>query len=129
MDVDYEQLKNAVEALPLRNFEETEYRGRVYMVDPISPMKNPPAEWFESTAYDGADVYIWKGIPPEFKRSIILHEILEADLTLHQGIPRERSHTVATEYDTKYAKEKLDDIAYRQYEELRVTLSSFFGGE
>lgn len=129
MEIDYEALRKAVESLPLKNFEETEYRGRMYMVEPISPTKNPPVEWFTSTAYDGADVYIWEGIPEKFKRPVILHEILEADLTLHQGIPIDTAHKIAQDNDRKYAKEKLDDIAYKQYEELRAELGTFFGGE
>ena len=123
MEVEFEDLKRKVNGLNLSEWENIEYRGRTFHIIPDVPHgEGLPAEWFKSTHYDGADVYIWENIPDDFKRSIIIHEIIEADLRLNQRVDCTKAHEAATDYDRRYASLTLDEQRYRQYENERNRL-------
>jgi hypothetical protein len=126
MEVDYTEIKSAVSKVSI---DETggllSYRGRDYYVDPISPAGSI-GEFHWSTLYDGADIYIWDKVPEEFRRVIILHEVIEADLRIHQKLPLNEAHEKTVSYDRRYAKETLDSKALLEYEELRKNGDEFF---
>jgi hypothetical protein len=86
-----------------------------------------PAEWFRSSAYDGADVYIWEDIEPEFKKAMILHEIIEADLRLHQRMPIEEAHGTASVLSTRHAMEILDSATFELFEKERDEMEQKYG--
>ena len=111
MDIDYDRLKGKIDELSLDEISTVRYNGREYYIDPNStsnPDCGKPAEWFKSSAYSGADVYIWDSVEPEFKKAMALHEIIEADLKRHQHVPIEEAHRIARENDERYASETMD---------------------
>lgn len=63
-------------------------------------------------------------IPKEFKRHMIFHEIIESDLiskckNMRVYCDRGIRHDIATEFDRKYAKEKLAPESFTEYEKSR----------
>lgn len=113
MNIDYDRLKGRVDELSLDEIEIVHYNGRQYWVD-LNCIPDPecgqPAEWFKSTKFSGADVYVWDNVEPEFKRAMALHEIIEADLKRHQLVPIEEAHRIAREHDKRYASETMDPV-------------------
>ena len=128
MDINREELTSLVDALELKDMDIVEYRGRNFWLQ-ISKGLNPPAAWYsESTYVDGADVYIDKDlIPDRFKKPVIFHEILEADLRIHQNMPQDEAHRLARDEDRKYANKLLTESEKSDYEGLRKELGDFFG--
>jgi hypothetical protein len=116
MQVDYESLKKSIDDLDLNNISRVQYRSREYWINPTSaPGEGKPAQWFKSTSCSGADVYLWETIEPEFKKAMVLHEIIEADLKVHQRVPEQVAHDVAREHDERYVKETLNEFILRLY--------------
>ncbi|MBI5066247.1 hypothetical protein HZA97_08485 [Candidatus Woesearchaeota archaeon] len=118
MNIDFPGLKSAIETLLLDgSFETLEYFGRTYFVTSTSD-NTMPAEWTVSSYYDGADVYFWEELPEKFRGLVVLHEILEADLRLYQGLLPSEAHNIAVIHDTLYAKQKLtkkECLKYRSW--------------
>ena len=118
MDIRYEELKAKVEDISLDKSSVINYRGRDYWVQPNSISfreagkdAGKPAEWHRSSEYSGADIYIWRDIEPEFKKAMILHEIIEADLQHHQRVPGEEAHDAAMKDGMRYAGETMEWFA------------------
>lgn len=119
MEINYEKLKDLALNIPLKeNGEMVKYRGRDYFVAPFS-QEGPEGEFFPSTAFDGADIYLWERVPKKFKRSVFLHELVEADLCFHQGVRQKSAHDIAVECDRKFARDTLDSKTYEEYENFR----------
>ncbi|MBT3395049.1 hypothetical protein HOA59_00730 [archaeon] len=98
------------------------YLDRTYWIDPTSYSgEGEIAEWFASTTYDGADIYIHDNAIDEFKKPYILHEIVESSL-VRDGLSTHAAHLVAKHFDGEYAKEILSDSKYEEYETLRLKL-------
>ena len=129
MEVLYEEIKQAVLKIPLEETgEELEYRGRSYFVEPFS-QQGPAGEYFQSSSFDGADIYLWEKVPEKFKRPVLLHEIIEADLNIHQNIPKENAHDEAIKHDMRFARETLDRKTFKGYEGFRANAAEFSGGK
>jgi len=127
MEIDFKELKTELKLIGLEEISRVPYRDRVYWVDPMAFPDGKPSQWFESTAYSGADVYVWGGLRQEFKKPLILHEIIEADLVLHQEIERRDAHTEAEKFDGKYAKSLLSKEEFSDYEKTRERFEKAFG--
>ena len=127
MEVQFDELVKIIDEISLTDRSRIQYRDRTYFIEPDG-RSGPEAEFFESGTYSGADVYIWNQVRPEFRRPMILHEVIEADLYLHQRIPKRDAHQTAVEYDRKYARMNLDDQTLKEYEEFRESINEFFGG-
>ena len=126
MEINYEEIKSAVSEIAIDEAGDLlSYRGRDYYIDPNSPAR-PIGEFHKSTAYDGADIYIWDKVPEKFRRAIILHEVIEADLYIHQGLPQNEAHERTVPYDRRYARETLDSKTFLEYEEFRKNGNEFF---
>ncbi len=129
MDIDRAELTSLVDAPKLEDADIQEYRGRSYWIQISDGINPPPACWYSKSTYvDGADIYIDKEVIPDiFKRPVIFHEILEADLFLYQGVEKNEAHHIAREEDRKYANKLLTESEKREYEELRKRLCDFSG--
>ena len=122
MDIKYDELKAKVEEMSLEESGVINYRGRDYYVQPNSISfseagkdAGKPAEWHRSSAYSGGDIYIWGDRDNILKRTMILHEIIEADLAKWQSVPEEEAHEKASELDEKLAKEMGGEIGLKYY--------------
>ena len=118
MEIDFAELKRIVLDLSVTSVSTLEYRDRTYYVEPAA-RDGPPGESFVSTYYDGADIYVWKRVPKQFRRPVIVHEVVEADLSFYQGVPRSVAHQTAVEIDRRFASETLDALALAEYELFR----------
>ena len=113
MKIDYTLLKKEILGIDTEGISIIFYNERGYYADlGCTPDYNGgmPAEWFRSTRHSGADVYIWSNIEPEFKRAMDLHEIIEADLKMHQNLTAEEAHKTARKYDSIFAKETMNPV-------------------
>ncbi|MBI4919052.1 hypothetical protein HY837_03920 [archaeon] len=118
MNIDFDALKSAVDGLFLDGSHETlEYFGRTYFVTSSPDLDT--AVWFAPTYYTGADIYFCERIPEKFKGPVVLHEILEADLRVHQELPLSEAHKIAVIHDSLYAKQKLTEQDFLKYEKWR----------
>jgi len=124
MEVKFDELTKIINAISLTKRSVIQYRNKTYFIEP-NGREGPEAEIFPSGTYDGADIYIWNKVKREFRRPIILHEIIEADLFLHQKVPKRDAHKTAMKYDKDYAKNSLDSQTLREYEEFRTSISKF----
>ena len=125
MELLYDELRKELDRLSLDATFIVFYRTRDFFIDPNStPGHGEPAEWFPSTVYSGADVYVWEDIEREFKMPIILHEVIEADLRIYQEFSKDDSHNIAKEFDKRYAKELLSGEFYKDYEANRDLLEA-----
>ncbi len=121
---DYASLKSIVLSLELPKDETKEtsdvvtYRDNEYFIDMCSPI-GPAGEFFASTHYSGADIYVWKEVPLNLRRVVIIHELLEADLLLIQGANRSEAHSLAVAVERRFARETLDDRLFGQYTDFR----------
>ncbi len=118
MEIDFAELKRIVLGLSVTDVSTLEYRDRTYYVNPSSG-EGPPGESFAPTYYDGADIYIWRRVPQKFRRPVIIHEVVEADLSYHQHLPRSVAHQTAVEIDRRFARETLDAATLTEYELFR----------
>jgi hypothetical protein len=126
MEINYDEIKGAVLEIAIDETGDLlSYRGRDYYIDPISPA-GPIGEFHASTEYDGADIYIWDKVPKKFRRAIILHEVIEADLHIHQWLPQNEAHERTVPHDRRYARETLDSKTFLEYEEFRKNGNEFF---
>jgi hypothetical protein len=126
MGINYDEIKSAVSEIAIdKTGDLLLYGGRDYYIDPISPA-GPIGEFYASTAYDGADIYIWDKVPEKFRRAIILHEVIEADLHIHQGLPLNKAHERTVPFDRRYARETLDSKTFLEYEKFRKNGNEFF---
>ena len=126
MEVDFKELKTELKLIDLEEINRIPYHDNMYWIDPMAFPDGEPSQWFESTAYTGADVYIWGGLRKEFKKPLILHEIIEADLVLHQGVDRRAAHREAEKFDRKYARSLLNKEELSDYEKTRESLEKSF---
>jgi len=126
MEIDFKELETELKLIDLDDINRVPYRDRTYWVDPMAFPEGKPAQWFESTAYNGADIYIWGGVREEFKKPLILHEIIEADLVLHQKTGREEAHEEARRVDREYAKSRLNQEEFSDYEKTRESFEKAF---
>jgi hypothetical protein len=125
MITDYKGIKEAVSEISVvENGQLLPYRGRDYWIGISS--QGPIAEAFDNSYYSGADIYIWDQVPEKFRRAIILHEVIEADLYFFQDIPKPKSHKKAVELDRRFARETLDSKTLAEYEEFRKQGGDFF---
>lgn len=115
MDIKYDEIRNALLSISVVEVTVLSYRSRDYYIDPVSP-QGPIAEFHYSTSYNGADIYVWDKVPVEFRRSVILHEIVEADLHMHQNVEKMKAHEEAVKLDNRFARETLDTEKYTKYE-------------
>ncbi len=72
-------------------------------------------------------MYVWDKVPSGFRRPIILHEVVEADLYIHQNISKSKAHGKAVDLDKRFAKETLDAQTLAEYEAFRAKGGEFFG--
>ena len=124
MEVKFDELTKIINAISLTKRSVIQYRNKTYFIEP-NGREGPEAEFFPSRTYNGADIYIWNKVRREFRRPIILHEVIEADLFLHQKIPKSDAHKTSMKYDKNYAKNSLDSQTLREYEEFRTSISEF----
>ncbi len=116
------ELKKELSSFDISKVGLVEYLNRTYWIDPTSYSgEGEIAEWFASTVYDGADIYIHDSAPKKFKKPYILHEIIESSL-VREGLSTHAAHLVAKHFDGEYAKEILSDSKYEEYETLRFEL-------
>ncbi|MBD3249109.1 hypothetical protein GF336_03625 [Candidatus Woesearchaeota archaeon] len=127
MEVQFDELVKIIDEISLTDRSRIQYRDRTYFIE-LDGRSGPEAEFFASGTYSGADIYIWNQVRPEFKRPMILHEVIEADLYLHQRIPKRDAHMTAMEHDRNYAKATLDTQTLLEYEQFRESINEFFGG-
>ena len=127
MILNQKELFSLVNALSLKDLDIIPYRGRNYWIQ-ITENLEPPAWYSTSTLVDGADIYLDKQkIPQKFQKPVILHEIIEADLSIHQNIPLQKAHQLAQEEDRTYASLFLSSTQREEYEKLRERLEASFG--
>jgi len=126
MEVDFEGLKKELRSVDLEGISVVPYRERIFWVDSMSFPDGKPAQWFESTGYSGADIYLWGGLREDFKRPFILHEIVEADLVLYQKVNKKTAHEEAKKFDRKYAESILSEEEFSDYEKARKGLENAF---
>jgi len=124
MKVKFDELAKLIDAISLTKRSKIQYEDRIYFIEP-NGREGPEAEFFPSGTYNGADIYIWNKVRREFRRPMILHEVIEADLFLHQKVPKSDAHKTAMKYDKDYAKNSLDSQTLKEYEEFRTSISEF----
>ena len=139
MKVPYKSLKKIVEKAELGFGEELKYRGISFLlfVDEDTELtRNDPN--YKPAFYTYSDVVDWDiyidayNVPVEFRRIVLFHEIL--DIVLFErlmghgndDLAHGQAHIMARKYDDKYAKETLDQVAYRRYCDFR---SKMLNGE
>lgn len=113
-DIQYNKLKQTVRELSPTEVTIIPYRGRDYFVDPEAE-QGPAGEFHPSTVYDGADVYVWKQVPQKLRLPVIFHEVVEADLRIHQGAPKQEAHDLAALLDAQFAKDTFDTETMHSY--------------
>lgn len=129
MDIQFEELSTLLESLDLNEVSLVSYRNRNYWVDCIAePGHGKPVEWFSSTSLEGADIYCWADINPLHKRPMIFHELIEADLVLHQEVDQTRAHNAARVLDREYAKRLMTAQELVEYETQRRAMEKRFSG-
>lgn len=122
MELDYDGLKKSLSRISARrNGQLVPYRGRDYWIG-ISP-QGPIAEIFAGSFYGAADIYIWNRVPPKFRKPVIFHEVLEADLSFYQGVPKQDAHNIASGMDSKYAEELLRKEDFEEYKKFKDQLT------
>lgn len=118
MNIDFERLKRELLDVPIDAASIITYNSRRYYLD-LEAGQGPAGEYYTSTAYDGADIYVWDAVPEIFRKSVAFHEIVEADLYIHQHVSKRKAHLKATEADRRFASETLDHKTFLEYEEFR----------
>ncbi len=126
--IDYHTLKQIVNCASFETMEEISYQGVDFLLFPCTYSekeredRNSPAFYMPSTLANG-DIYISVDvIGEEFKRPVLLHEILEAQqfgVLVKQGMSNQKAmnqaHQTAKIFDNKYAKENFDSLTYKKY--------------
>lgn len=122
MEVERSALEHLVNSLKSKKIQIVQYRGRDYRID-IGKHVDSPAWYLESSFVTGAEIGIDRDqIPDKFKRAVILHEIVEADLYIHQQIIRRKAHHRAVREDYFYARKHLNEAEFREYGTFRQRL-------
>jgi|SRR3989344_5945297 len=109
--VNYEELRKIIDGLEVKDYEEFSYGDLEFLLMWSDRDRNDPGNLpAESRPSDLADwdIYLWRSIPRDFKRPILLHEILEARIFDYLKMERylddnikagEIAHRIARRYD------------------------------
>ena len=115
---DPREVEMVVDSLKLEYGESFGCYGRKYSMwfRSFSDMGDEPACFWElSTARPGSiDVYLIDEIPDDFKRAILVHEIVEAAARPVIG-DMFKAHLLARDYDTAYAKSHFDEKRLEEF--------------
>jgi len=145
-DVEYQSLKDAVDGASLEQGEIISCKDLSHYIlfCPTDTEDGLPARWiYPSSLVNGGDIYIWASIRKEFKRPLILHEILEVTYSIERFgnvrpyfIPdseleaeSKKGHRLARQYDERYAKETLDKTTFKEYLDYRRKINIEINGE
>ena len=132
MSIDYQALKQIVDNARFECGEEFSYLGVDFLLFPGKYSErerriNASPAFYQPSSLANWDIYLAVDvINEEFRKPILLHEILEAEqlVTLRkEGMNRQearnQAHKTARTYDDKYAKEVLDNQTYERYCQFR----------
>ena len=121
--LDPREVERIVDSLKLGSGDSFECYGKKYAMwlCPACACDEPECFWSPSTACKGGiDIYLISEIPDDFKRAVLVHEIVETAAYPMIGDMFE-AHLLARTYDTAYARSHFDD---RRLEEF-LNLDSF----
>ena len=68
----------------------------------------------------GLSVFIHRSVPNEFIEMVFYHELVEAELSLVDGIPRHEAHKKAIELESQYVKRYYGDEKLERLKKWRV---------
>ena len=123
MVVDSKNLEIELGKVNLKKKTIIEYKGREYWINPIAESGHEsPSSWYRSTDYSGADVYIWRNMKKKIKKQFTFHEIIEADLRLHEQFSECNSHIFSNVITDDYARRTLNDTTLDLYFKVKSQL-------
>ena len=134
--VNYPELEKIIDKAKIKSYYQFEYQKMIFTVFTHNHTKedelagNLPFFYKSHSSMGDYDIYIAKNISKkEFRKSILLHETLEPFLreVLNFDESDENSlkipHNIASEYDEKYAKSKMDNNLFSEYLKFKKDLT------
>ncbi len=110
------------------------YRALKCSGDDIVSEKNPACYRITSDSHGGEEslsVWIYKGVPEDFRNILFYHELKEAEFKFSDGLSREESHKRAVSFHIAYAKKFLPEDKFNEFLEWQSKYmyndESFFG--
>lgn len=116
--VDHLALRKSVNRLLMDSPDFVGYQGNTYAITILdSDVAAPP-----SASAGETDIYVPATVPAHFRRAVIMHRIIEADLKM-QRASEDRAHELATKHEMKYAAEMLAAELFEEYQHYRERMS------
>ncbi|MBT4445937.1 hypothetical protein HOA92_06075 [archaeon] len=138
VNVDYAELKKAIDGAKVSYGYQFEYQERTFNIFPHKHTRQNekdgenPAFWQDNSSLGDYDIYIATNlVKKKFRKPVLLHETLEAFLQegFCKGFDKETAidmaHKIATEYDKLYARKTLNGELFEEYLQLRKRLTGF----
>ena len=94
--------------------------------------KVTPDQNLDGSSSESLSIWVWRGVPRDFRNILLYHELKEAEFRFADGLPKDESHKKAIPFHMAYAKKFLPESRFTEFQKWQSRYKaygaeSFFG--